>query len=96
MLRLARLRRLDSSIRLKDAMKIYRACMLGAGTFSGLVKAELMNQGFDIFSDAVTLKKFAEAQVCLPLPRVCREHFQLLLHTSRPCVNIQIRPTIGV
>jgi hypothetical protein len=62
---LARLCRLDSSIRLKDAMKIYRACMLGVGTFSGLVKTELMNQGFDIFSDAVILKRFAEAQVRL-------------------------------
>lgn len=84
--------RLDSSIRLKEAMKIYRVCMLGVGTFSSLFQTELTDQGFTIFESAVMLKRFSEAQVA-PLP-IWTLHTYLCIPIQRP-VHARTRPRVN-
>ena len=62
---------LDSSIRLKKAMALYRLCLCGVGAFASEMKSELLAKGYHVFADAALRKTFAEAQMSSECVLVC-------------------------
>ena len=71
---------LDASIRLKGAMKLYRISVFGIGRFASELRADLVDQGLNVFAEASLRKTYAEAQMSTDAVLLCLSAVALKLN----------------